>query len=247
MEVVSHIKKKYQVAYSEAGVVKLLHRLGFSYKKPRVIPGKINLEKQAEFVEEFHQIDKSLGKNDTIHFFDASHPTHNTTASYGWIKKGNKGDKFIKSNTGRKRLNLHGALNYHAKTAIVLSEDTINYKSVIKLLSKLIRKHPHGKIHIFLDNASYYHAKEVMAWKRHHTRVKLHFVPVYSPNLNLIERLWHFYHKTITANQYFPTFKEFTKETLYFFRHLHRYKAKLDSLITDNFQTYPAAAVANLS
>lgn len=247
LEIVSYIKKKYQVTYSEAGVVKLLHRLNFSYKKPRVIPGKINLEKQAEFVEEFHQIDKSLGKKDTIHFFDASHPTHNTTASYGWIKKGNEGDKFIKSNTGRKRLNLHGALNYHAKTAIVLSEYTINSKSVIKLLGRLILKYPHGKIHIFLDNATYYHAKEVMEWKRHHTRVKLHFVPAYSPNLNLIERLWHFYHKTITANQYFPTFKEFTHKTLYFFRHLHRYKGKLDSLITDNFQTYPAAAVANLS
>ena len=240
---ISYIKKKYKVTYSTTGVTKLLHRLGFSYKKPKVIPGKTNPEKQDQFIEEYHTIERSLGKNDTIHFLDASHPTHNTTASYGWIKKGRDGDKFIKTNTGRERLNLHGALNFKTKTAIVLSEKTIDADSVIKLLNRLIKQYPHGKIHLILDNATYYHSNLVKEWKRHHTRVKLHFLPSYSPNLNLIERLWHFYHKIVTSSRYFPTFEEFKYRSLYFFRHLDRYQKELTSLITDNFQTYPAAAV----
>jgi len=243
----AYIEKKYQVKYTSNGVTKLLHRLGFSYKKPRVIPGKVNLEKQAEFVEEYEQIKARLGKNDSIHFMDASHPTHNTTPSYGWIKKGKKHDKFIPTNTGRARLNLHGTLNLETKDTTMLTAETVNYQTVIETLNRLIKKYPHGKIHLILDNARYYHSKEVATWRRHHTRVKLHFIPPYSPNLNIIERLWLYYHKKVTHNRYFPRFENFRQATLYFFRHLSRYETDLATLLTDNFQTYPATAVANLS
>jgi transposase len=245
--VITHIKKKYEVNYSPAGVTKLLHRLGFSYKKPRVIPGKLSAENQAKFIEKYRKLKKSLGKNDTIHFMDATHPTHNTTPSYGWIKKGRENDVFIPTNTGRKRLNLHGALNLVTLQTTTSLEETINHKTVIKTLNRMVKKQPHGKIHLILDNARYYHAKEVLAWRRHHTRVKLHFIPPYSPNLNIIERLWLYYHKKVTHNRYFPNFEDFKQATLYFFRHLKRYESDLSKLLTDNFQTYPASAVANLS
>jgi transposase len=245
--VVAYIKKKYQVTYTPNGVTKLLHRLGFSYKKPRVIPGKVNLEKQAEFIKEYESIKTGLGKADSIHFMDASHPTHNTTPAYGWIKKGKDGDKCIPTNTGRARLNLHGTLNLETKDTTVITAETVNYQTVIETLNRLIKKYPHGKIHLILDNASYYHSQEVTAWRRHHTRVKLHFIPPYSPNLNIIERLWLYYHKRVTHNRYFPRYEDFRQATLYFFRHLKRYETDLTKLLTDNFQTYPATAVANLS
>jgi transposase len=245
--VVAHIEKKYHLKYTPNGVAKLLHRLGFSYKKPRVIPGKVNLEKQAEFIEEYETIKAGLGKNDSIHFMDASHPTHNTTPSYGWIKKGKAGDKFIPTNTGRARLNLHGALNLGNLTTTMNLVETVNSQTVLKTLNLILAKYPHGKIHLILDNAKYYHSKEVTAWRRHHTRVKLHFIPPYSPNLNIIERLWLYYHKQVTHNRYFPKFEDFRQATLYFFRHLSRYKTDLTKLLTDNFQTYPTTAVANLS
>lgn len=245
--VAAHIHKHYGVHYSLVGVTKLLHRLGFSYKKPKVIPGKMSPEKQAVFIKEYQELKQTLKPKDAIYFVDASHPTHNTTASYGWIKQGKKGDKYLLTNTGRERLNLHGAINLQNRKAIVLSEKTINAQVVIKLLKKLVKEQPRGKIHLVLDNARYYHAKIVKEWKRHHTRVKLHFIPPYSPNLNIIERLWLFFHKQVTNSHYFPTFKEFRRKSLYFFRHLDRYETELTSLLTDNFQTWPVATVANLS
>lgn len=243
----AYIEKKYRVKYTPNGVTKLLHRLGFSYKKPRVIPGKVNLERQTEFIAEYEKIKDNLKEHDSIHFMDASHPTHNTTPSYGWIKKGKEGDKFIPTNTGRARINLHGTLNLKTKDTTVLTAETVNYQTVIETLNRLIKKYPHGKIHLILDNARYYHSKEVAEWRRHHTRVKLHFIPPYSPNLNIIERLWLYYHKQVTHNRYFPRFEDFRQATLYFFRHLKRYETDLTKLLTDNFQTYPATAVANLS
>lgn len=245
--VMAHINKQYGLTYTQNGVVKLLHRLGFSYKKPRLIPGKVNLEKQAEFIAEYEHIKRNLGHNDSIHFMDASHPTHNTTPSYGWIKQGRKNDKFIKTNTGRERLNLHGAINLVTQKGVFLSAETINYQTVITTLNRLIKKYPHGKIHLILDNAKYYHCRQVKEWRRHHTRVKFHFIPPYSPNLNIIERLWLYYHKKVTHSRYFPQFEDFRQASLYFFRHLARYKTDLAKLLTDNFQTYPATIVANLS
>jgi len=175
-----------------------------------------------------------------MYFADSTHPEHNTKPSHGWILQGKANDKFVKTNTGRERLNLNGALNLKDKTAVVLEENTVNSVSIVKLLNKLAIKHPVGKIHLILDNASYHHSKMVKLWLKKHRRFKLHFLPPYSPNLNLIERLWRFFHLKATWNRYFETFDEFRFETLKFFKHLSRYKPELDTLLADNFQVIPA-------
>jgi transposase len=238
--VVSLIRSKYGVTFSTVGVTKLLHRLGFSYKKPKIVPGKADLAKQAQFLEVYRKMQGDLGINDQIYFADSTHPEHNTKPSYGWILKGKVNDKFVKTNTGRERLNLNGALSLKDKTAVVLEEETINSGSVIRLFKKLAVKQPMGKIHLILDNASYHHSKLVKEWLKKHRRFKLHFLPPYSPNLNLIERLWRFFHLKVTWNRYFATFDEFRRETLKFFKHLSRYGPELNTLLADNFQVIPA-------
>ena len=238
--VVKHVQKKYGVSFSVIGITKLLHRLGFSYKKPNIVPGKADPAKQADFLKAYGEIKKELEVNDQVYFADSTHPEHNTKPSYGWILKGKANDKFVKTNTGRERLNLNGALSLKDKTAVVLEEETVNSFSVVRLLNRLDAKHPMGKIHLVLDNASYHHSKLVKAWLKKHRRFKLHFLPPYSPNLNLIERLWRFFHTKVTWNRYFATFDEFRRESLKFFRHLSRYGPELNTLLTDNFQVIPA-------
>ncbi len=238
-EVVEHISTTYSVRFSVIGVTKLLHRLGFTYKKPKVIPGKADRVEQEQFLAQYEQMKNCLGSNDHVYFVDSTHPEHNTNPSYGWILKGKKNDKFVKTNTGRERLNLNGALNFQDKTAVVLEEETVNSDSTIRLCKKLLQKQPHGKIYLILDNASHHHAKKVRLWLKRYRRLKLIFLPAYSPNLNLIERLWRFFHQKVTWNRYFATFQEFRKETLKFFRHLEKYKSELDTLLTDNFQLIP--------
>lgn len=238
--VVKYVWDTYGVAFSVIGITKLLHRLGFSYKKPKVIPGKADLIKQATFLQAYQGIKADLKPNDQIYFVDSTHPEHNTKPSYGWILKGKKNDKFVKTNTGRERLNLNGALSLKDKTAVVLEEETINSGSAVRLFKRLAARQPTGKIHLILDNASYHHSKAVKAWLKRHRRFKLHFLPPYSPNLNLIERLWRFFHQQVTWNRYFATFAEFKRESLKFFKHLSRYRPELDTLLADNFQLVPA-------
>lgn len=238
-EVVSYIYETYGIKYSTIGVTKLLHRLGFSYKKPKIVPGKADRAKQEEFLQTYNQIKENLGSNDQIYFLDSTHPEHNTKPSYGWILKGKANDKLIKTNSGRERLNLSGALNLNSKQAVILSEETINRFVTLKLLKKLERTQPRGRIYLILDNATYYHAKVVTDYVKKKKRITLLFLPSYSPNLNVIERLWRFFHSKITWNHYFETLEEFKKETLRFFKHLDKYKPELDNLLTDNFQLVP--------
>lgn len=238
-EIANYISEMYKVKFSVIGVTKLLHRLGFSYKKPKVIPGKADRIKQDAFMDRYYEIKKNLKTNDQIYFLDSTHPEHNTKPSYGWILKGKANDKIIKTNSGRERLNLAGALNLNDKKALILSEETINKFVTIKLLKKLQKAQPTGKIYLILDNATYYHAKIVTNYVKRKRRIKLVFLPSYSPNLNIIERLWRFFHQKVTYNHYFETIKEFEKETLKFFKNLEKYNPELDTLLTDNFQLLP--------
>lgn len=236
LAVVNHLAKRYGIKYSVIGATKLLHRLGFVYKKPKVVPGKADRLKQQQFLEAYRQLKNDLGSKDQIYFVDSTHPSHNTQLSYGWILKGKKNDKYIKTNTGRDRLNLNGALNLNFGTAIVLEEKTVNSGSTINLLENIGRKQKGGKVYLILDNASHHHARVVGRWLLHHPRFKLIFLPPYSPNLNPIERLWHFFHQRVTANHYFETFEEFKNASLDFFKNLKIYQKELSTLLTDNFQ-----------
>lgn len=240
MDAVEHIRKTYGIEFSVIGVTKLLHRLGFTYKKPKIIPGKADRVKQEAFLKTYEETKKKLGENDRIYFLDSTHPEHNTKPSYGWILKGKKNDKFVKTNTGRERINLNGALNFNDKTAIVLEEETINKEATINLLETIKKKQKKGRVYLILDNASHHHARIVKRWILHHQRFKLIFLPTYSPNLNLIERLWRFFHQKATWNRYFETFEEFRNTALNFFKNLNRYEKELSTLLTDNFQLIPA-------
>ena len=131
-EVVSHLQRTYQLQYSLTGVTALLHRLGFVYKKPKVIPSKADRDKQQSFLQTYHSLKDQLKPQDQIYFMDATHPQHNTQLAYGWILKGKQNDKFVKTNTGRERLNLNGALALKNKTAVVLEEQAINSLATLK-------------------------------------------------------------------------------------------------------------------
>lgn len=233
-EIMIYAQKHYSKSYSVEGMTHLLHRVGFVYKETKQVPGKVNLEQQEQFKKEYAQLKQSKKKNDTIYFVDASHPQHNNMPFYGWIYKGVT--KPIKANTGRRRLNLNGALNLEDMSVTVLSEKTINTESMKRLIGEIERKQLKGKIHLLMDNASYNHSDELKVFLTSHTRVQLNYLPPYSPNLNIIERLWKFF-PTKHRDKYFEKFKEFEKEVLTFFKHINRYDSELKTLLTDSFQT----------
>lgn len=237
-EIVFHVLNTYGKKYSIEGMTHLLHKLGFIYKKTKIIPGKLDPLKQETFKGEYEQLKQTKNPEDRIYFVDASHPHHNNMPSYGWIYQGE--DKWIKTNTGRKRLNINGALNLEDLTIITRLEETINADAMILLIKNIEEHQPEGRIYLILDNARYNHARKVKSYVKRHPRVILIFLPSYSPNLNIIERLWLFFHQKILYDKYYETFPEFKQAVLTFFANINLYKEELKLRLTDSFQTIPA-------
>jgi transposase len=183
-KICSYIQKSFSVTYSVKGVVSLLHRLGFTYKKPKLVPGKADAEKQRAFLHEYDLLKKEQKKDEKILFMDGVHPQHNAKPAYGWIEKGKT--KELKSNTGRERININGAINPETFEVISRQDDSINAQSTIELLEKIEKHYDQApKITVICDNARYYKSKLVQEYLKT-SKIDLKFLPPYSPNLNLI-------------------------------------------------------------
>jgi transposase len=231
-----HIETTYGVKYSPTGVKELLHRLGFVYKKPKHVPGKLDPDKQAEFIAAYEKLRKNQGENDPVYFGDGCHPQFNSIPAFGWIRRGV--EKELKSNCGRERVNINGAVDIDTLETVTDFTDSINSQSTMRLFDKLEAKHPDAKvIHIIVDNATYYKSQLVNEYLKT-SRIKIHFLPGYSPNLNLIERLWKFFKKKILYNKYYETYDEFLAACKSFFRCRTKYRDELRTLLAENLHQY---------
>ena len=78
--IVEYIRSHFSVEYTASATVALLHRLGFVYKKPTLVPGKADASKQEEFLQ---QLDDDLQESDKVIYMDGVHPQHNSKPAYG--------------------------------------------------------------------------------------------------------------------------------------------------------------------
>ena len=236
-EVCAYILAEYGQSYCPSGAAKLMHRLGFTYKKPQSMPAQADEAKQEAFITHYETLMTQLGQDEMVVFSDAVHPTHQSRPAHGWFPKGQK--TAIKSSSGRKRLNIQGALDLETFQFTFVEAEKINAQTTKQMLEKLERTNPTmTAIHVFVDNARYHHAKALQPWlARSGRRVQLHFLPPYAPHLNPIERLWGVMHKWVTHNQHYATFNQFTEAILGFFRNVLPDKWEdFRDTVTDNFR-----------
>ena len=153
-----------------------------------------------------------------------------------WQPRGKNGTIMMKSNTGRRRINILGALNINDHSIIATqTEDSCNAQCVIEFFQKIKHAYPDNKIVIVLDNAKYNRANATRDFAEENGIVRL-FLPPYSPNLNLIERLWKFAKKHLVNNHYYEEFSQFLDATESFFDNLDDYHQELVSIFTQKFQ-----------
>ena len=233
-EVADWIFHEFGIRYSTSGVTSLLHRLNFSHKQTKSIPCEANAERQKGFLA---QLDTLLEQpKSALYFTDGVHPTHNTRSLRAWIEKGQ--DWLLPTVSGRDRVNLNGAVNAHDPTEILIREDArINAQSTKALYQQILDANPDKDvIYVISDNARYYRNRELREWTQE-TKIVQVFLPPYSPNLNLIERLWKLMRKKVIDPIFYRTKDEFRAGVLSFFQNIAQYEAELKSLLTLNFHT----------
>lgn len=242
----AYVKIEFGVEYTVPGLRNWLQRHGFSYKKPSIVPGKADKERQEKWLEEYERLKEKLPAEETICFIDGVHPTHNVQPAYGWIKKGIR--KEIPANTGRARINLSGSIDVTNYSILIQEDLTLNAESTIQFFQNIEKAYPENrKIHVFCDNAPYYRNKKVKKYLEQ-SEIELHFLPPYSPNLNPIERLWKWMKERVIYNSYYEHFEEFKNAIIGFFALLSTLKPdsplgqELRSKVRDKFRPIGAPA-----
>jgi len=144
--------------------------------------------------------------------------------------------RYVKTASGRKRFNVLGALNFATKRMESVCNNTyITSVQVVEMLEKLASSYV-KPIHVILDNAPYQTCEFV---KEHTLRlgITLHYLPTYSPNLNLIERVWKLVKSKVLNAAYFETFDIFRQTIMNCVDNLHTDHANdMKTLVTSKFK-----------
>lgn len=178
-----------------------------------------------------------MGDDGIVQLFgDGVHLVHQTLPKTCWCNP--KKPPVFASNSSRQRLNTFGAYDpIEHRLVHLTSEDNCDHQKVIDFFEKILISYP-GKhsIVLYLDNAPYFHAKEVKHWLQRHPQLIVEHLPTYSPNLNLIERLWAFVKQQLVVNRYYQMYKTFRAKTFQLLNHLDQYSEALKTLITEKFE-----------
>jgi transposase len=244
-QIADWIAETFRVVYTERGVRDLLQRIGASYHKGTGFFWKANPDKQEEFIQKYERQKAEAqadGANTRRYFVDACHPVWGVEMLYYcWLLVGQR--FLVGVGGGRKRLNILGAYcpDDQEYQDIRISRDNINGQQFINLMRVLRERHPETKKFIlYLDNAKYYHAEVVKEWLKRHPEFHLEPLPAYSPNLNLIERLWKLLRKK-AFTRWHKTFEDMEAAVSAVLDHLQDYAEELDTLMTEKFQRHPKA------
>lgn len=217
-----------------------LRRGAMKRRKVGMVPAKANPHKQATFLAEklTPRLQAAHAGQRLMFFVDAAHFVWQPFWGFLWCVQ----RVFIKAPSGRQRLNVLGALEAVSHRLLMVHNETyITAANVCELLGLIAAEAAGRPVTIFLDNARYQHCDLVESCARQ-LNLQLAFLPSYSPNLNLIERLWKFVKKQCLYSEYYATFAAFKAAILHCLTQTHkRHKADLDTLLTFNFQTFPEA------
>jgi transposase len=204
----ARIKQVTGITLSLSQTRRVMHRLGMRYRKTGQTPGKADSDKQLEFLDEELRprlVEASEGKR-KVFFVDAAHFVMGAVMGMLWCFT----RMFVRGASGRHRYNVLGALDSETKEVVTVTNDSyITAPTVCELLEELRRRHPAIPITLVLDNARYQKCKLVteLAGK---LDVELLYLPPYSPNLNIIERLWKYVKQSSLKNTYYESFAAFT-------------------------------------
>jgi len=215
-------------------------QLGMRCRKVGMLPAKADPDEQATYLAEKLEprLAEAQAGTRAVFFGDAAHFVLAPFLGFLWCFV----RVFIQAPAGRQRFNVLAALNAITHELVMVTNDTyITAESVCALLRQLAALHLAVPITLFLDNARYQKCALVQALADE-LHIELCFLPTYSPNLNLIERLWKFVKKQVLYSQYYADFTAFKAAITQCLNETHTtHKVALDSLLTLHFQTFEKA------
>jgi len=224
-------------------VRRFLRRLGLQPRRVAAVPippkstAEDHARQQRRFLDgELEPVlaEARAGRRD-VYFVDGAHFVY--AAFLGWVWCAAR--RFVRAASGRQRYNVLGAVHAVSHRLIRVANHTyLNAESVCALLRAVAEAGVGRSITVVLDNARYQKCALVQGVARS-LGITLLYLPGYSPNLNLIERVWKFVKKQSLRAVYHATYADFTEAIDHCLATLGTtHKAQMASLLTHNFQTF---------
>lgn len=236
-EATERISEMTGIKRSEQQVRAFMKRHGLKFIKCGHIPAKADNEAQNQWVETELKPVVQAAQQGQVHLFfcDAAHFVLQPFLCSLWCAF----RILIKASAGRNRINVLGAVNAITKEVITLSNTTyITSDTLIQFLKMLKEKYSDKPLAIVLDNARYQHCFVVKTIAKSFG-IHLLFLPPYSPNLNIIERLWKFTKKKILYAKYYNNPHQFHQAIENFFKDINQtFQEELKSLLSLKFQFF---------
>jgi len=218
-------------------VRKFLTGMGMKCRKLGMIPAKADAAEQREFLDGRlrPRLRQAQRLRRVVCFVDAAHFVHGPYLGYLWCFV----RLVIRGPSGRKRFNVLGAIDAVTHELTTVCNDTaINAEAVGELLRALAARYVGLPLTLVLDNARYQRCAVVQRLAEE-LRIELLFLPAYSPNLNLIERLWKFVKEECQSCRYYEDFARFKAAIAECLEGVEgKHKPSIRSLLSLNFQTF---------
>jgi transposase len=234
------IETTFGVKYSSSGVKDLLKRIGVSYHKVSGFLWKADPDEQHAFVKRVARHKREAKRPDAPrtrrYYVDACHPIWGLDLVYCcWLLVGQR--LLVGMGSGRKRLNILGAYcpDDHEYIDYRLTRDNINGEQFVNFMRLLRSLHPEvERFILYVDGARYYGSPVVKEWLKRHPEFLLSQIPAYSPNVNLIERLWKFMRAKALC-RWHKTFEDMQAAVSEVLDHLEDYRGELQTLMMEKF------------
>lgn len=229
------------VTVKETWARTIMNRLGFKCRKLQPIPGKADPKKQKEWIENLQPVVNEAKAGERILLFmDAVHFTLGSFTCNVWSKT----PLYLPTGAGRNRFNFIGAVDpfslnlFHSH-----SMEYVDANEIMSFLQMLRDRNGNMPVSIVLDNARYQHCKAVMEQAKK-LDITLIFLPAYSPNLNIIERLWKYTRKTVLNGRFFDMPAKFHAALKFFYEEdFENHRENLRPLLTLKFQSFENAVL----
>ncbi len=244
-EAVGKIEELTGIKRSPTQIRKFLKSMGMRCLKVGSLPAKADPEQQEEYKKEKLEprLEEAKQGKRAVFFVDAAHFVMGAFLGMIWCFQ----RVFIKSPSGRQRFNVLGALNAMTHEVITVTNDSyITSTQVCELLQKIANLKLTIPITLVLDNARYQKCKLVQNLAQE-LKIELLYLPPYSPNLNLIERLWKFVKKKCLYAKYYQDFTQFSAAITNCLDQAHlKHQKELDSLLSLKFQTFNPSQIRQI-
>ena len=230
-------QEMFGVKISRSGLSDFLRRNGYRKLRCASLPAKAEPAAQRKFYcDVLLRLMLAAKQNELVLLFmDAVHFVYGSpTPGAVWTRE----RRPVKTASGRMRHNILAAVDFVTKGLVTVTNDTyIAANEVMGMLKKLANNYVGKTICVVLDNARYQHCNAVMDCANQ-LGIALAFLPPYSPNLNLIERLWRYIKGKALNAAYQDTFDKFKLVIHQCLDNAGSDRLTLDTLINYKVQLY---------